>query len=101
MLRRHLLRWFFLVAGLGIVGADWLSAQESFQPKAERPRGSLRSLVVHPSQVSLDGPRDAQRIGVVGEFSDGRSWELSRDAAFSSSDPKVAVVEGGSIRPVV
>ena len=48
--------------------------------KAEPPRRRSRSLVVYPAQITLDGPRDEQRLGVLGEYADGRTWDLSRDA---------------------
>ena len=43
-------------------------------PKAEPPTAPLRKLVVHPETVVLDGPRAAQRLGVLGEYADGRRW---------------------------
>jgi hypothetical protein len=67
---------------------------------AATPPATLRSLTVFPAQVSLDGPRDEQRLAVLGEYADGRRWDLSRTAAFSSSAPTVASVDGGVVRAV-
>jgi hypothetical protein len=67
---------------------------------AEAPKAALKALSVYPAQITLDGPRDEHRIGVLGEYADGRKWDLCRDATFASSDPKVAVVAGGIVRPV-
>ncbi len=59
----------------------------------------LKALNVFPTEVGLNGPRDAQRIVVLGEFADGRQRDLSRDAEFAGADGKVAVVESGVVRP--
>lgn len=73
-------------------------AQEN---KIELPKASLRSLTVYPPRVSLDGPRDEQRLGVLGNYVDGRSWDLSRVAKFRGNAPHVVRVdEQGIIRPV-
>jgi hypothetical protein len=46
------------------------------------------------------GPRDEQRVGVLGQYADGRSWDLTRDARFTSNAPAVATVdEHGLVRP--
>jgi hypothetical protein len=42
--------------------------------------------------VTLDGPRDEQRIGVLGEYADGRLWDLSRLAKYTSSAPNLVSV---------
>src|SRR5262249_6375046 len=47
------------------------------------------------------GPRDEQRLGVLGEYADGRHQDLSREARFSSSSRAVASVDGaGVVRPL-
>ena len=56
---------------------------------------AVRSLNVFPPQVNLDGPRDAQRLAVMAEYGDGRHWDWSRGAKFTSSAPKVAKVDVG------
>jgi hypothetical protein len=64
------------------------------------PRAVLLGLTVHPASVELHGARARQRLGVLGEFADGRRWDLGRDAAFASSDEGVARVDaGGVVRP--
>src|SRR5262245_21986001 len=69
-------------------------------PKAEPPAGPPKKLIVHPEAVALDGPRAAQRLGVLGEYADGGQWDLSRDARFTSGDAKVVTVDGqGIVRP--
>jgi hypothetical protein len=48
----------------------------------------------------LDGPRDGQRLGVLGEYADGRSWDLGPGATFTSSAPRVAAVDArGTVTP--
>src|SRR5262249_55164792 len=68
---------------------------------AEPPAAPLKALHVQPPQIVLDGPRGEQKIGVVGEYADGRRWDLSRSATFTSSADKVVVVGAdGVARPV-
>ncbi|MBI2808328.1 MAG: DUF1553 domain-containing protein [Planctomycetes bacterium] len=88
--------------------AGALSAQESKTtpknaaiPRAEAPRATLQTLTVYPPNIDLAGPRDEQRIGVVGHFADGRTWELTRSAKYSVGNPKIAEVDAnGIVRPV-
>ncbi|MCS6852546.1 MAG: Ig-like domain-containing protein, partial [Gemmataceae bacterium] len=69
-------------------------------PKAEAPKAALKAITVYPSRVRLDGPRDGQRLGVLGQYADGRQWDLTREAQFVSSDPTVAAIEQGRVRAV-
>jgi hypothetical protein len=71
------------------------------EPVAEPPRTALRTLTVFPVAIDLDGPRAEQRIGVLGEYADGRRWDLSRDAKFASGAPKVATVDATGVVRVV
>src|SRR5438046_903910 len=65
------------------------------------PAGSPTQLVVYPPTVALTGPRDGQRLIVLGVWPDGRKWDLTRDATFASSQPKTATVgKDGVVRPV-
>ena len=82
------MRW--MAALLGTLVTLSANAQETAPPKAEAPTAALKSLAVYPDQIQLDGPRDEQRLGVVGAYADGRSWDLSRSAQYASSDPKVS-----------
>jgi hypothetical protein len=78
-------------------------AQEEVKPlpRPEPPKVPLKALTIYPAAVTLDGPRDEQRLGVLGDYADGRQWDWSRQAKFSSSAPEVAVVDGtGVLRPV-
>jgi hypothetical protein len=71
------------------------------QPAATPPSAPLRALVVYPAQMALQGPRDEQRLGILGEYGDGRSWDLNRSVKAVSSNPRVALVDAGNvIRPV-
>ena len=51
-------------------------------------------------QVKLTGPRDEQRVIVLGVGADGRKFDLSRTATIASANAKIAVVEKGIVRPV-
>jgi hypothetical protein len=95
MCRRSLSSW---ALSLFCVLPSSLDAQE--QPVAKPPQAALSGLTVYPKQVQLQGARDEQRIGVLGAYADGRTWELSRTARYSSSDPQIARVDGGIVRPV-
>jgi hypothetical protein len=64
------------------------------------PTTDLRTLTLFPPRISLNGPRDEQRLGVLGEYSDGEHRDLSRVAWYRSSAPEIARVEGDIIRPV-
>src|SRR5690349_641091 len=85
-----------LVALLALPGL--ISAQPQ---KVETPRSPLVKLSIYPARIELNGPRDEQRIGVVGEYAEGRSWELTRNSSFTSANPKIAEVDAaGIVRPV-
>jgi hypothetical protein len=62
---------------------------------------TLRSLTVYPLRLELGGPRDEQRLGVLGERADGRYRDLIGEARFASSAPTVATVDSaGLVRAV-
>jgi hypothetical protein len=69
-------------------------------PTPTKPQAALKTLTVFPSEVRLTGPRDQQRLVVLGEYADGRQWDLSREATFTSAADKVARVDAGVVRPV-
>lgn len=96
MLRSHASIAGFI---LFVTVPTWSAAQT---PKpAEAPRAALQKLTVYPTQIELTGPRDEQRIGIVGEYADGRSWDLSRSAKLTSANPKIAEVDAaGIVRPM-
>jgi hypothetical protein len=90
-------------AALTLLAPAVATAQPPAQPAvtAEPPKAALTALTVYPPQIALDGPRDEQRLGVLGHYADGRSWDLSRDARYTSSAPKVAAVSPhGLVQPV-
>src|SRR5262245_23909579 len=78
----------FLLAG----PVSLFAAETKPLPKAAPPTTALKSLRVYPSEITLGGPRDSQRVVVLGEYADGRNWDLSRDARLTSSVPAVARV---------
>ena len=47
-------------------------------------------LIVYPESIDLKGPRAEQRLGVLGEYADGRRRDLSRDATYASAVDKIA-----------
>jgi hypothetical protein len=73
----------------------------AFGQQAAPPLAALQSIAIYPPRIDLQGPRDEQRVGVLGEYADGRSWELGRTAKVGSSNPKVIAIDPGNIvRPV-
>jgi hypothetical protein len=66
-------------------------------PSAAPPRAALRALVVFPKEITLDGPRDQQQLIVLGEYTDGRQWDLTRQAVFTSQSAQIARVESGGV----
>jgi hypothetical protein len=89
-------------ATLALLAPATASAQPLARPvaPAEPPRAAPQGLTVHPARVTLDGPRAEQRLGVLGRYADGRAWDLSRAAKYSSSAPGVATVTPqGVVRP--
>jgi hypothetical protein len=89
--------WIFCLAA-SLIGAPALPAAE---PVAEPPKAGLRSLMLLPPSIDLDGPRAEQQIIVLGEYADGRRWDLTREAAFTSGATKVATVDkSGVVRAV-
>jgi hypothetical protein len=91
MIRRFILRGVFAVALS--VPTIALGQPSQAPPRAEHPTAALRGLSVYPSHIALQGPRDEQRIGVLGEYADGRTWDLSRTAQVTSNDSKIAAVD--------
>ncbi len=68
---------------------------------AESPTAPLQKLVVYPATIDLNGPRDEQRLGVLGEYADGHRLDLSRDVTFTSGDAKIVHVDKtGIVHPV-
>ncbi|HEY1187260.1 MAG TPA: DUF1549 domain-containing protein, partial [Gemmata sp.] len=67
---------------------------------ADPPAGAPKELVVYPRDVKLIGPRAEQRVVVLGVWADGRTWDLTRVATFTSANPKIATAEKGTLRPV-
>ena len=90
---------FALVLILGLPGL-LIAQQTAKTTKAEPPKAALQKITVYPAQIDLTGPRDEQRIGVVGDFAEGRSWELTRTAKYTSANPQIVEVDpSGIVRP--
>ena len=78
-----------------------LQGQNVVPTAAEPPKSVMLKFSTYPSQIDFTGPRDEQRLGVLGQFSDGRTWELTRTAKYTSANPKIAEVDSaGIVRPV-
>lgn len=94
-------RLFAAILVLGAVSVSRAYAPAASAPQAEPPKAALRSVTVFPTSVVLDGTRAEQRLGLLGDYADGRSWELTRQASYRSSAEKIATVDAqGIVRPV-
>src|SRR5207248_1377522 len=51
-----------------------------------------------PPEMTLSGPRDEQRVGVLGVYADGRMWDLSRDARFAIADQAATMTPTGLVQ---
>jgi hypothetical protein len=59
------------------------------------------SIKVFPEKINLDGPRDEHRLIVTGEYSDLSQKDLTRRAAFRTTNDKIMTVDsGGIVHPV-
>ena len=64
------------------------------------PPPQLAALRIEPQPIRLDRPGATQQILVVGQYADGSLRDLTGQAKFTSSDPRIARVSGsGRIEP--
>ncbi len=87
-------RLLFAACALGFAAADVRAADPL------PPAGAPARLVVYPKDVKLVGPRDEQRVIVLGVWADGRTWDLTRTATVTSANAKIATADKGVVRPV-
>ncbi|HSQ58443.1 MAG TPA: DUF1549 domain-containing protein [Gemmata sp.] len=66
---------------------------------AQAPAGAPKELVVYPASIKLSGPRDEQRLVVLGVWANGRKFDLTRTATISTASAKIATVDKGIVRP--
>src|SRR5438094_4576038 len=66
-------------------------------PGAKSQETVLQSLTVFPAKITLDGPRDEQRLVVMGEYSDRTRKDLTRKTKFSSTAVKTATMDPNGI----
>ena len=76
------------------------AATEIHAADPQPPAGAPKELMVYPKAVKLFGPRDEQRVIVLGVWANGRTWDLTRTATIISANAKIATAEKGVIRPV-
>src|SRR5437764_849065 len=59
-----------------------------------------KALHLFPAKMVLNGPRDSQRIGVLGEFAGGQFKDLTREANFTTGAAAIArVSRSGVVEP--
>jgi hypothetical protein len=97
-------RAFFAVTVVLLCAAPSRSAPARPAPPSGSPSrtaADLHALSVSPASVILDSPRAEQGLLVTGAPVTGALKDLTRSAAYRSSDPKVARVSAdGIVRPV-
>src|SRR5262245_47244908 len=90
-----------LVFVASVLVAARLHADAPKTPVAHPPASPVQTLTVFPTEITLDGPRAEQRLGVLAVHADGRQWDQSRTATFMSSDSTIVSVDAaGTVRPV-
>jgi hypothetical protein len=62
------------------------------------PSSAPKELVVYPAEIKFTGPRDEQRLIVLGVWADGHKADLTRSASLTSANPKIAAAEKGIVR---
>jgi uncharacterized protein DUF1549/uncharacterized protein DUF1553 len=62
-------------------------------------RAAIRELTILPASIALDGPRASQRLVVEAVFSDGHDEDVTGEAKLSSSNPRVAAIDQGFVKP--
>jgi hypothetical protein len=88
----------FALAFSALGAALWLASAAAGQSATP---SEVRRLTVFPERIELVGPRAGQRFGVLGELAGGGQRDLSREAAFRSSEPDIASVDSqGVVVPV-
>lgn len=88
------------ICALAVAIAAGAPGRAAEPAKPTPPAGALKALTVLPADVILNGPRDAQRLIVLGDYADGRKWDLTRQAKFATSVGTVATVDNaGIVRP--
>jgi hypothetical protein len=69
--------------------------------RADDSKAETVNLTVFPPSINLDGPRDEQRLVVIGECAEQTRKDLTRTCKFVSTAPDVAAVDGsGFVRPI-
>ena len=61
---------------------------------------SPSSIEILPDGITLSGPQSSHRLIVQGRFADGSERDLTANAAFEASDPKVVSMDNGVLRPL-
>jgi hypothetical protein len=90
-------RLLFAACVLGFAATEVRTAEP---PVAHAPGSPPQKLVVYPKAVKLVGPRDEQRVIVLGVWANGQTWDLTHTATITSANAKIATAEKGVIRPV-
>ena len=91
-----------LVAGTLAVTCGWLTMPlHAVDPSELLPVqiGKPVRLEVHPTSIQLTSPRQFRQLVVTAHYADGQLQDVTRVAEFVFSNPQVAEVEKGIVRP--
>ena len=83
--------WLWLLTPLVVLGADSKKSEPSV---AAPPLPAIRSLELHPAQLTLMDARDERRVLVLGKTADGSLIDLTSQASFKTDSPALAIAEG-------
>ena len=81
---RPLSFWFWILLSCSLLSARTVSAAD---PK------------ILPGDITLTGPHASQRLLIAAEEGGAVTGDQTVQATFTSANPAVAVVEGGTVRP--
>ncbi len=61
---------------------------------------NLASVDIAPASFMLDGPRAGQHLVVLGTTKDGATLDLTDRVVYTFTNPRLARIEGGVVRPI-
>ena len=91
-----------LVAGMLVITCSWLAVPvHAVDPSELLPVeiGKPARIEVHPGSIKLTSSRQFRQLVVTAHYANGQLQDITRVAEIVSSNPQVAEVEKGIVRP--
>src|SRR5437867_6595221 len=80
---------------------DCAASAAGTQGRKVPPKAKPTEVVLLPGSVILSGPRADQQFLVQGRYPGGHEADLTKEAAYTSSDPRIATIDSkGRVSPV-